>query len=334
MSQVNALENPERCGCLGPMKRLCELCESAGSSFVACSRSCLDRHRSAAHADSSDDSVARARAHIRDQNRERSANGELDAGHRQRLMALIAELPQAAELCVFGAGDGSDLDLERLASSFREIHLVDVDGEALARARDGQALRVRERLTLHEGVEASGVLEHLDAWGDRFPEHAELARVAVESAQSIVHGLGSSFPAVASIGLLQQLALPFQRAWLTSRGNWTALLSTLSAIHLATLAGATRSGGRCLLTLDVASSRDTPALAEQCQRSLDELPEFVLEARAAGGLQLRPDPQRLLAQLSSTGMKSLVEAPRICQPWLRQQAGDTELVYGLIFGHP
>ena len=254
---------------------------------------CLDRHRALCHGNFGEDSLARAQAHTRAHNRQFSGHFQAYESHRQRLMAMIEGLPQGAELCVFGAGECNDLDLDRLADSFREIHLVDLDGEALTRARDRQAAAARAKIVLHERVDASGLLEHLDAWGDRFPERDELARVAVEAAQSIVHALGLSFPAVVSTCLLSQLALPFQRAWLTSRGNWTNLLSTLSAIHLATLAGSTRAGGRCLLAFDVASSRDTPALAEQHGRAADELAEFVLEARALRGPA--PAPRSRLA---------------------------------------
>ncbi|HKO53902.1 MAG TPA: hypothetical protein VJV79_39615 [Polyangiaceae bacterium] len=322
----------ERCGCSGPSKRLCDECEAVGGGFRACSLACLARHREGSHGDPRD-SLSRAHARISRDNCRFSSNHEAYASHRARLMTLVLELPQGAELCIFGAGDANELELERLAGSFREIHLVDLDGEALARARDRQASAVRQKIVLHERVDASGVLEHLDAWGDRFPERAELARVAVEAAQSIVHGLGLTFPALVSSCLLSQLALPFQQAWLTSRANWADLLSTISAIHLATLAGATRSGGRCLLAFDAASSRETPALTEQRGRALDELAEFVVETRAAGGLHLRPDPSVLLAQLSSPGMKSLVDEPRLEQPWLWQFGEDTELVYGLTFRH-
>jgi len=334
MSDPNPVLLDERCACLAPRRRLCDDCESAGASFLACSLACLERHRAAAHANLADDSLARVYAHARAHNRQLANDWEASAGHRQRLMELIGELPQGGELCVFGAGDANHLELEQLARRFSEIHLLDLDGEALARARDRQPSAVRAKIVLHERVDASGLLEHLDAWGERFPERAELARVAVETAQSIVHGLGLTFPALVSSGLLSQLALPFQRAWLTSRGNWADLLSTISAIHLATLAGSTRSRGRCLLAFDTASSEHTPALAEQRGRGPDELAEFVLDARAAGGLHLRPDPAALLAQLSSPGMKSLVAEPRLTAPWLCQRGAETELVYGLVFSHP
>ncbi len=79
--------------------------------------------------------------------------------------------------------------------------------------------------------------------------------------------------------------------------------------------GAARSGGRCLLAFDVASSRELPALAEQRQRAPDELSEFVHDALDAGALHLRPDPGTLVAQLASPGMRSLVSEPRLSEPW-------------------
>jgi hypothetical protein len=333
-SQLDPAPPSESCGCSGPRRRECDDCESAGASFVACSLACLERHREACHDNFAQGTLARAHEHARARNRQLSDGWLAYECHRQRLMPLIAALPRGAELCVFGAGNANDLELEQLAAIFSEIHLLDLDDEALTRARDRQAPSVRAKIVLHDRVDASGLLEHLDAWGDRFPERAELARVAVEAAQSIVHGLGATFPAVVSTCLLSELALPFQRAWRTSRGNWTDLLSTLNAIHLATLAGSTRSGGRCLLAFDVASSRDTPALAELCGRSPDELAEFVGEARAQGGLSLRPDPRSLIGQLSAPGMKSLVAEPQLSDPWLWQRGADTELVYGLTFSHP
>jgi hypothetical protein len=334
MSDLNAVTGRERCACSAPARRLCDDCEAVGATFVACSLACLGRHRGEAHRALDADSVTRARARIREDNRRAESEHETDIEHRQRLMSLIAQLPDGEALCVFAAGNADELELERLTRHFREVHLVDLDGDALTRARDRQAAAARAKIVLHEGVDASGLLEHLDAWGDRFPERAELARVATEAAQTLVHGLGATFPAVISLGALNRFALPFQRAWLASRSHWAALLSTIRAIHLATLAGAARSGGRCLLTFDVASSRELPALAEQRHRAPDELSEFVHEALGAGDLHLRPDPGTLIEQLASPGMRSLVSEPRLSEPWLRHRAAEAELVYGVIFDRP
>ena len=268
ISDTAATERAETCGCAGPPRRLCDSCEAEGRSFLACSLACLDRHRATVHGEhEASNSAERARGYARELNRRFPDSWDGYASHRQRLTALVADLPQGAELCVLGAGNGNDLDLEQLADRFSEVHLVDLDGEALERSRDRQGAVAKGKIVLHSGVDFSGMLEHLDDWGERFPERSELGRSAVQAAQDIVRGLGRSFPAVVSTCVLSQLAVPFQRAWVTSRANWADLLSTVSAVHLATLAGCTRSGGSGLLVFDTSSSKDTPALAEQRGRS-------------------------------------------------------------------
>ena len=296
---------------------------------------CLDRHLRQAHpVAAARDSVDRACAFVRARNRELVERFDADAAHRERVTGHIEQLAQGGELCVFGAGNGDELDLERLARLFSEIHLVDLDAQALERARDRQPVHVRAKLVLQPEVDCSGMLQHLDAWGERFPERAELAQSAVDGVQGIVRGLGRGFSVVVSACVLGQLALPFQRAWLTSRAHWGELLRTLNAVHLATLTGSLREGGRGLIVFDTSSSKRTPALAELGARSSDELEEFVAEAARDGGLELRPDPRDLVRQLLAPGLRAQVANPELSAPWLWQRGPDTELVYGLTFRHP
>ena len=314
---------------------MCDVCEADGHNFLACSLECLNRHLSEVHGEPAPHvSAERARGYARELNRRFPDSWESYAGHRKRVTELIGELPRGAELCVFGAGNCNDLELEQLASWFSEIHLLDLDGEALERSRDRQSAVVKAQLVLHPDVDCSGMLAHLDDWGERFPDRNQLAESAVAAAQDIVRGLRRNFPAVVSTCVLSQLALPFQRAWITSRSNWGDLLSTINAVHLATLAGSTSPGGRGLIVFDTSSSKDTPALAEQRGRSTEELEEFVSEARAAGGLGLRPDPRDLLRQLSAPGLRALVGGAELGSPWLWHLGSDTQLVYSVGFGHP
>lgn len=275
-----------------------------------------------------------AYAYLEATNRSRAEEWLASAAHRERVTGHVVQVAEGGELCVFGAGNCNDLDLERLARSFSAIHLVDLDAEALERARQRQSPEVRAQLVLHPRLDCSGLLEHLDDWGERFPERDVLARGAVAAAQGIVRELGRSFEVVVSTCLLSELVTPFQRAWLTSRANWGELLNALSAIHLATLTGSLNPGGRGVIVFDAASSRDTPALAEQHRRSGDELEEFVAEAQRAGGLSLRPDPRDLVRQLLAPGVRSLMSDPELSEPWLARFGPDTRLVYSLTFRQP
>jgi hypothetical protein len=325
----------ENCGCEKPPRRICDLCYSADSVFLACSLACLERHQEGAHADIPiASSEERARAAARAYNRRFPDSWARYAAHRQRVMELIAELPRGAEICVLGAGNCSDLDLETLAESYREIHLVDLDGEALERSRDRQASGVRDKIVLHPDVDFSGLLSKLDAWGEQFPQPTELGQAAVAAAQRIVRELGQTFAVTVSTCVLSQLAVPYQHAWVTARPNWANLLSALTAVHLATLAASTSRGGHALLVCDTSSSKDTPELAEQRGRTSAELAHFVESRTADGSLVLRPAPRDLLLQLSSPGLKSLVSEPVVHSPWLWDLGDATQLVYAIGFSHP
>jgi len=96
-------------------------------------------------------------------NRRTRANTNLFEPHRQRVTGAIvaASRDPAGRLCVLGAGNANDLDLPVLARAFEQIHLVDLDPEALQQAIE----RHRELdpvLRLHSGVDLSGIATQLD----------------------------------------------------------------------------------------------------------------------------------------------------------------------------
>jgi hypothetical protein len=188
---------------------------------------------------------------------------------------------------------------------------------------------VRTRITLHPELDLSGFLDQLDAWGDRFPTHASLGPAAVAAASRIVRELGRSFDVCVSTCVLSQLANPFRRAWALPAAEWVSLDAALTGVHLTTLAGATRSGGKGLLAFDVLTSDREPALAELATRSDADVAAFAQSALEAG--KLWPNPQQLLAQLSSPGLAQVLASPRASSPWLWDIKAGVQLVYGLSF---
>jgi hypothetical protein len=238
---------------------------------------------------------------------------------------------------VLGAGNGSDLDLPRLAKTFTEIHLVDLDGDALARGHAALPARLRERVVLHADVDLTGLIDHLDDWGDAFPTEAELGRAAVPAIQGVLARIltraGRRFDTVVSTCVLSQLAVPFHRAWLLPAAAWANLHAALTAIHLSTLSGATEPGGTGILIFDVLSSKNAPPLRELDPEAPDSIEAFV-EAHLAAGKTLEPDPSSLLRRLQSPGMERIVEAPRLTSPWPWNIGAETQLVYGLVFRRP
>jgi hypothetical protein len=254
-------------------------------------------------------------------NRNFANNREWYAAHRARVTQLLQDAG-GGDLCVLGAGNGSDLDLPALAARFAQLHLVDIDGEALERCRDGAPAALRDRLVLHPGVDLSGFTDRLDEWGDAFPAEAELGRAAQPAIHAILRALGRPFDVVASTCALSQLAAPYHRAWILPSSSWANLHAAVTAVHLATLAGATRPGGTGVLIFDVLSSRVVPAL-----RDLPDDGAASIAERHTGAMD--PEPAGLLARLGALGR--LVETPRLTAPWLWNIGAETQLVYGLVF---
>src|SRR3954469_24491864 len=69
--------------------------------------------------------------------------------HRAQQMALLQGW-RGERLAVLGAGNCNDLDLTALAHSFRELHLFDIDSQALAGAYERQSKWVQRACSLHE----------------------------------------------------------------------------------------------------------------------------------------------------------------------------------------
>src|SRR5204863_8063997 len=102
------------------------------------------------------------------------------ANHRQRVTAL-ARAAGGTTLAVLGAGNCNDLDLPALAGAFQQIHLADLDADALGRARARQPPEIAERLVLHAPVDLSGALLQLKAFARQLPSRAQLAALPSES---------------------------------------------------------------------------------------------------------------------------------------------------------
>jgi hypothetical protein len=252
-------------------------------------------------------------------------------------MQLVASAVGGAEcdsnICVLGAGNCADLDSAQLGRGFGEIHLVDLDAEALERGRDTFPAHARDRVATHPGIDLSGFIDRLDVWGDTFPDDRELGGAALAAIQSILQKVGRSFRVVLSTCVLSQLPLPFRRTWITSRTNWDRLVAALTAVHLATVAGAVEPGGRGIIAFDLFGSTAVPGLRSVDGNDSEALRAFVDQQVAASLIRLDWDPAAILQRLKSPALRALVESPRLTGPWL-WDIGEVLVVYGLVFNRP
>jgi hypothetical protein len=314
----------ESCGCNAKPARVCDVCRSATHVYTACSRACLERHLASHPQSAGSSALDRIKRAQQEMNRHAPDTWDIYGAHRARVMSLIPRAASAT-LGVFGAGNCSDIELEQLAVQYRAVHLIDLDAEALERARERQSPAARARIVTHGGIDLSGFLDRFETW-EGLPNPEQLGPLAVTCAKQILKQLAQTFDVTVSTCVLSQLVQPYRQCVILSGTEWVSLDAALTGLHLTTLAGATRSGGHGLIIFDVLSSDRVPRLDEFREADPDTLQGFVM-----GELErdnLRPDPWNLTRQLGSTG---LFAAPRLTPPWLWDIKTARQLVYGLLF---
>jgi hypothetical protein len=317
------------CGCDAPARWVCDVCRLSSRVQLACSRACFERHLSEAHPEAPRSAAARARAFQRALNvRDEQHHYRAFESHRKRVTEIVCARAAGPRLCVFGAGNAWDIDLGTLLTSFETVHLVDIDGESLERARARVPSALRERIVLHGDVDLTGLLDRLDDLES--VDSGQLAELAVAATRQTVERLGSDFDTTLSTCILSQLVLPFQRSWARSAQEWGMLEAALTALHLTTLSAATRPGGSSVVVFDVLSSKYEPELEAFAHESTEALVSFVARSRA----RLQPRPEALLEQLRAPNLAGLFARPALTTPWLWQLDDALQLVYALVFQRP
>jgi hypothetical protein len=247
-------------------------------------------------------------------NRETAGLWDLYAEHRRKVTRLLVAGDSQNRLCVLGAGNANAFDLAVLAERFAEVHLCDLDPDALARATERQTPATREKLVLHAPLDLSGLLAHLPAWAATPPGVDELTAFADATATHLGAALPGPFDVVVSEGLLSQIYW----SCFSSLGNGPALRTVIPAAlvaHLSTLVTLTSPGRSSFLVTDTAAPDGLP------------LEDLSSEPR---GLALLDDLDRQGKLFTGTGpalvrgalrhrlLAGRVEEVRVVAPWLWQ----------------
>ena len=91
-------------------------------------------------------------------NRSTRENWDFFRQHRNRIMDLLgAEHRRQGKVAVLGAGNCNDLDLRQLASECGEVHLFDLDREAMAQALRRQGIPEGSNIQLRDDLDLSGL---------------------------------------------------------------------------------------------------------------------------------------------------------------------------------
>ena len=254
--------------------------------------------------------------------------------HRRRVTALAAQTaaaPGSGRLLVLGAGNCNDLELEALASVFGEIHLVDLDAEALGRARDRQPLAVQDKLRLQAPVDLSGAFPDLPRWGKTPATPAELAVLPSQATQRVLAVLPGGFEVVLSTCFLSQLMQSVFAALGPRHPQLQLIACALAVAHLRSVVGLLTPGGRAHLVTDAVSTETYPL--QELWQDKDPL-EILAQAERANnvfsgtGLSFL---RRILAT-DATVAPLLEGKPVVVPPWLWTFSEErTYLVYALSF---
>lgn len=275
--------------------------------------------------------VASAAAHEAAGNRAVAGLWDRYESHRRRLTATVLSAPGASgRLCLLGAGNCLDVDLAALAAVHDEVHLVDLDGAALARARKRQPAEVRPKLHLHAPVDlAGGFCDEARRWSRGRPTLVELRAVAERAGQEIAARLPGPFDRVISCCLLTQLDWALARTMGADHPARPEAVEALVRLHLHTLAALGAPRGGAVLATELASDEDWPLDELDANVDLGALVPALLAAGAHFAAAHPPRLRRLLRRDDHLA-RAFDEAAAIA-PWLWRGALDrTYLVYALV----
>ena len=251
------------------------------------------------------------------QNETTSNHWALFHSHREevsRLITLTRPCP-SARLCVLGAGNCNDLDLAHLERSFSEIHLVDLDSEALLTGTARQSMVRPSRLNLHGGIDVTGVFETMSTLRPGQVSQEGVNRYLRKALDFEGLSFLGSFDTVISTCLLTQLFDSV--AFLSGSHHLPSDLSrALRLRHLQLLAELLSPGGVGILVTDVASSDIVPSMADV---SLKALPVLMDQLSRRGSMFSGTHPWEVRSLLEEHPLlKSLVHQVQVADPWLWQ----------------
>jgi hypothetical protein len=271
----------------------------------------------------------------RKNNRATAPRWEGFAEHRARLTLLALEAAGPANdaggtLAVLGAGNCNDLDLVALAARFREIHLIDLDEEAVRAAQARQPPEVARKLVLHAPVDLSGAFDRLAAFKARPATLAEQAHLPAASVAKILAAVPGPFDVVLSACMLSQLMHSCYVALGLKHPQLHLMAAALGLAHVRALVALTAPGGTGLLVTDTISS-ETYALEELWG---DRPPLALLEEIDRANRTLTGTAPSYLRRLlrDDADIAARIRPASLVEPWLWRFTEEmTFLVYALSF---
>lgn len=267
-------------------------------------------------------------------NRSTKTHWQHFAQHRARVQELILtgrELTPGGKFLALGAGNCNDLELRGLLEAFNEVHLVDIDPDALSAAADRQGVAGSAGLKLHAPIDLTGIANRVSEWKTAMPALADVRQAVGESSSAAMPEVGGPFDVVLSSCLLSQLvgyatdALGGEK-----HAGFRELVCEIRARHLRLMLDLLAPGGTGLLISDLVSSDSRDDLTRVPEH---ELPGLVQKLASDRNFFSGLYPDAMAATLKSEPrLAGLAMDVRLLSPWLwRLGPLRTFLVYALRF---
>jgi hypothetical protein len=250
--------------------------------------------------------------------------------HRVCVTAVLsrqATVP-GSRLCVLGAGNANDLDLTTLLSVHREVHLVDIDFEALSGAAQRQGVAQHPRLRLQGGVDVTATLGLLsDCTPNSELGPADFDAMAAWPASRVAVVLPGGFDRVASSCMLTQILETATHSLGTDHRQLPEARAALLAGHLRLLARLAAPGGDVVLVSEVTSSE---MLAELPALKKEQLAGLLTKLGRNGDHFRGVHPRQLLSTLrADSSLRPLITDATAFTPW-RWRLHDVTYLVGAI----
>jgi hypothetical protein len=254
------------------------------------------------------------------------------ADHRARLTREIADRAPATgrgRLCLLGAGNANDVDLDALADRFAEIHLVDIDPVAVARAIARVQPARRAQIVAQAPVDASGFFDRLEQWVSDPPALETFGAVFGDAIARVATALPGPFDVVVSCSLLTQLQLVLLQVLGDTHARFAELREALNRVHVRTLGALIAPGGVALLVTDLTDSSIYPPI-EHVEPGAD-LGKLMGDVLAGGHFIYAAHPGMLSSDMRrDPQLKTLFTVRFPIGPWLWQNGpANRFLVYAL-----
>jgi hypothetical protein len=171
--------------------------------------------------------------------------------HREQQMALLHGL-HGKRIAILGAGNCNDVDLPTIAKAFGEVHLFDIDAEALSCALAAQPSEVQSACHLHVR-DLTGTASFLDEWRSHPPEQMAAQIAAWEQLAQLINEVGA-FDVVISTCMLSQVAINLRDFFGVVPALNSALCAGIAG-HVMLAATLTQPGGTLLVVSDCITNR-------------------------------------------------------------------------------